>query len=342
MLFVLVCFEGYYGGREQIEKDYGAICGYVNPKEKLVGSIMSKSDTGGGGRGGFSGSIIGDVIFHGKKKYWKRDADYHYHHLLKAGESTLEISLMKRVISVLNTNSGEFNSDNIRKDYIEFMTTKDSHNDTYCGTCHRMFFSNLMSGIDPKLCPDNDGHNVDTIDSIVTTIPVAFLTQDEEQSKNQIGQMVAITRDSKSSQAFAQLFGTLIRQVVYNAPKEDNNMSHLRAVTTTVAEKLGFKLSLQAPDPLTACYLSSAFPSVLQMVFKYSASSQDPAAAFRNGVLANANRGGENVGSGALIGALLGASCGYSKLPEDFVNGLKNRKEIEDQIDELLKVLSHI
>ena len=41
-----------------------------------------------------------------------------------------------------------------------FMTTPGSHNDVYAGTCHRMFFSNYVTGKDPKKCADNDGHNV--------------------------------------------------------------------------------------------------------------------------------------------------------------------------------------
>jgi len=40
---------------------------------------MGKSNTGGGGRGNSKGSIVGDVILHGKKKYWKSGSSYHYH-----------------------------------------------------------------------------------------------------------------------------------------------------------------------------------------------------------------------------------------------------------------------
>ena len=35
-----------------------------------------------------------------------------------------------------------------------------------------MFFKNLIEGVDPKLCPDNDGHNVDAIDALTVTVPV--------------------------------------------------------------------------------------------------------------------------------------------------------------------------
>ena len=138
------CDVGFYGGPEQVKQHYGVIKGYLDPVQKLPGSIMSKSSTGGGGRGSFTGNIIGDVIFHGKRKYWMPGTDYHYHNLLKAGESTLEITLMKRAMQIATNEGGVFDADKTRNDYITFMTTKDSHNDTYCGTCHRMFFANLQ------------------------------------------------------------------------------------------------------------------------------------------------------------------------------------------------------
>jgi len=56
---------------------------------------MGKSNTGGGGHGSDEGNIIGDVILHGKKKYWKSGTSYNYHVDLNAGENTLELSLMR-------------------------------------------------------------------------------------------------------------------------------------------------------------------------------------------------------------------------------------------------------
>jgi hypothetical protein len=50
-----------------------------------------------------------------------------------------------------------------REAYMKFMMTPGSHNDTYAGTCHRMFFSNLVNGVPPEKCADNDGHNVDSV-----------------------------------------------------------------------------------------------------------------------------------------------------------------------------------
>jgi len=64
----------YYGGARQVQADYGVLNGYVKPKHTLLGSILNKSNTNGGGRGRFSKyngiSIIGDVINHGKWDLW--------------------------------------------------------------------------------------------------------------------------------------------------------------------------------------------------------------------------------------------------------------------------------
>ena len=125
---------------------------YEKPKKYLPGSIMNLSNTGGGGRGSDKGSIIGDVINHGKKQYWIRGGDYNYHHTLNAGtccytiliyslnylftpsgENTLD-ALVSRILtkSLIKTN-GVLDVNDFRQSYIAFMTTPDSHNDTYAG-----------------------------------------------------------------------------------------------------------------------------------------------------------------------------------------------------------------
>ena len=54
---------------------------------------------------------------------------------------------------------------------------------------------------------------------------------------------------------------------------------------------------------------------------------------FEKGVLRNANRGGENVHSGCVIGAILGAQCGYSNLPAHLVAGLKDSTALREEIN---------
>ena len=131
----------------QLQSDYGEITGYVKPKDQFYGSIMNLSNTGGGGRGSDKGDIVGDVILHGKKKYWVRGGNNHYHLGLKAGENTLEAQLT-RLLSKSISDAGLFDANHFRERYVTFMTTPGSHNDTYASTCHRMFFANFVKGSD--------------------------------------------------------------------------------------------------------------------------------------------------------------------------------------------------
>ena len=65
-----------------------------------TGSIMGVSNTYGPGRGGDDGPIIGDVICHGKRKYWAHGTSYHYHRGMKAGENTLDALVGDTLASV--------------------------------------------------------------------------------------------------------------------------------------------------------------------------------------------------------------------------------------------------
>jgi ADP-ribosyl-[dinitrogen reductase] hydrolase len=59
-----------------------------------------------------------------------------------AGENTLD-ALVTRVLVESMLEQKNLNIDDFRSKYITFMTTPGSHNDTYAGTCHRMFFKKL-------------------------------------------------------------------------------------------------------------------------------------------------------------------------------------------------------
>jgi len=79
------------------------------------------------------------------------------------------------------------------------------------------------------------------------------------------------------------------------------------------------------------------------MVYKYGTNAPAPladgdvnvTASFERAMVANANRGGENVAPGALIGALLGASVGFSGLPPALLEGLapSHRATIDQEVD---------
>lgn len=208
----------YYGGFGQVQADYGGpITTYIKPKTELQGSIMNLSNTGGAGRGSCDGDIIGSVINHGKKKYWERGRSCHYHCTLEAGENTLEAQLLLVLLQSINANEGEFHQDDFRQRYVHFMTTPGTHNDAYASTCHRMFFANLkIRGKDPALCPDNDQHNVDTIDGLVLPIGVALstLNKPDEEAVATVSDCIAVTRRSDTLKTYGRGLTQALRSII--------------------------------------------------------------------------------------------------------------------------------
>ena len=342
----------YYGGYSQIKADYGpnGITTYTKPKTNLAGSILNKSDPNGGGRRSFFGrgneskTIIGDVINHGKLKYWDPKKSIHYHATLEAGENTLEMQLARVLMKSIVATNGKFNEEHFRKSYVDFMTTKGSHNDTYASTCHRMFFANMVfHNKDPNDCPDNDGHNVDTIDGLVLpTVTALAETARQLHLGNGHGEgsikdiqmaaarTAAVTRSSSLLERVSEVWAELI----YAAITEDATGNEMEQPLLNVARALG----LNSPRPnrrdeMSACYLSQSLTPTLDMLSKYTQSSSEGINSCRTALLNNANIGGENVHRGAVLGAVLGARVGHEGLQGDLKDGLFQSKELENEIN---------
>lgn len=71
--------------------------------------------------------------------------------------------------------------------------------------------------------------------------------------------------------------------------------------------------------------MSSSYPSLIHFAGKYEGDLE-------RGLLANANCGGENVHRGIVLGALLGAEAGESRIPEHLKTGLKDYETISKEI----------
>ena len=231
----------------QLRADYGSITGYVKPKDQFQGSILNLSNTGGGGRGSDQGNIVGDVILHGKRKYWMRGGNFHYHLGMQAGENTLEAQLV-RVLSKSIAERGGFDANDFRDRYIKFMTTPGSHNDTYASTCHRMFFANFVRGVPPAECADNDGHNTDAIDALTLTIPVILKYADAPVAERlqKVKEVIYVTRRTRALDRYAEVFSELMVAVLHGGD--------LR----TEVERAGARLDGDDSDGLIRCILRAA------------------------------------------------------------------------------------
>lgn len=97
-------------------------------------SIMSVSSTGGHGRGDQSGDIIGSVILHGKKEFWGKPR-VHYHHGMARGENTLNAQVARVLLRSVASRQ-QYSPEGFLDDYVSFMTTPGTHNDTYVSFKH--------------------------------------------------------------------------------------------------------------------------------------------------------------------------------------------------------------
>ena len=164
----------WYYSTAQLDNDFPPpLSEFSAPKSRHPGSIMALSATGGAGRGSQAGSIIGDVINHGKKQYWGVPG-VHYHRGLAAGANTLN-ALVARLLARTLVREGREDGDAFLGDYVKFMTTPGSHDDTFAESYHRIFFANYAAGKPPRACAGDDGHNIASAGALVLLPPVAAL-----------------------------------------------------------------------------------------------------------------------------------------------------------------------
>jgi ADP-ribosylglycohydrolase len=348
----------FYGGIVQIKNYYGrnGIIGYTKPVRQLGGSIMNKSDVNGGGRSKdlgkkqFTKSIIGDVINHGKADLWSPQQQIHYHATLQAGENTLEVQLARVLMKSMVQTDGKFDPNHFREAYMEFMQRPGSNNDAYASTCHRMFFANLVhNNLPPEKCPDNDGHNVDTIDGLIlpTIVSLAEAVRptyksNKERLAGAAKQAVAcasVTRNSMVLGDACAAWSELIVNVMGKSTPSSSS-SIVQKAAETVAKKLGMrKPKVRSADEVTACYLGSSMPALLDNIVKYNSNRGSD---IWMTLLANANTGGENVARGSVLGAALGAAAASPNdpLPEQLFHGLYDHESLEKEIEEFVNAVT--
>ena len=380
----------WYYDTSRIRKDFGkkGIQKYEAPVKHFPGSIMNLSNTGGGGRGSDKDSIVGEVILHGKKKFWARGGSYHYHHGMSAGENTLDTLIARLMLQTLlsledgnrdltsiyddTKNAKKSKKTKIDKnaftetfldDYIQFMTTPDTHNDVYAATAHRMFFANYANKFDKFECADNDGHNTDSVDGIINILVISLnqmvVKAREASNQNtpllndlQVGVMnnesknetlkkalfdsINVIRESEQLPLYGYIYHNLLTKLILEQKELrpaiieiiDENpsvfKSGMRGLSKERLEE--FRKSDASADPMSACYVASNFPVTLMLAYKYADSLE-------KALLASANAGGENVNRNALLGGIMGASTGMTKEVERLMDGLVMKKDLVKEVE---------
>merc|ERR1712046_536311 len=95
-------------------------------------------------------------------------------------------------------------------------------------------------------CPDNDGHNVDTLDGMVMTIPVALATMHLplEAVRQQVTECANVARLGTKLPAYCTLQAQMLRQLITEGQPLANVLES--------AAGRSLEGTLQRPDPVVA------------------------------------------------------------------------------------------
>jgi ADP-ribosylglycohydrolase len=354
----------WYYNPADIVAQFGRITGFEKAPARHPSSILHLSDTDGHGR--ISGSdrksntkLIGHVILHGKRKFWGVP-NTHYHRGMEAGENTLNALCMRNTIRCITENNGVYDRNKMVQSYIEFMTTPDSHNDTYAESYHRDFFKKYAQGVAPLKCAGDEGHNTASMGGLVTLPPVLlsyfasriqnerdYQSVDHDATRNSIVESTLdhlhLTHRSSKLDKHVRVYCEFYLDLLQ---LQRTTHGEIREAARVAARKLGrnveskldnaWKAADRNPNMrdtvviigsvfTSACYIDGSLPCVLYLAGRYQ---NDIKAA----LLANANAGGENCHRGAALGAALGVAVGKRGISASLVESWNQNEDTEKLI----------
>merc|ERR1711997_1022551 len=215
-------------------------------------------------------------------------------------------------------------------------------------------------------CADNDGHNTDSVDGIINVLIVslnemvvrASQLEEVKEAKHAVDLKVDVTskktkrgdtslnkvifdsinviRKSEELPLYGYIYHNLLVKLIW----EEKDLR--KAIVEIIDEypsvfKQGMRERLEefrrtdaSADPMSACYVSSNFPVMLMLAYKYADSLEQA-------LLASANAGGENVNRNALLGGIMGASKGMSEEVKRLLEGLSLKDDLIKEVEKFSK-----
>ncbi len=295
----------WYYDRNALRRDYGVLDTYQSPKNPHPDSILWRSE--------YEALNERGEILHDQAKYWGQRG-IHYHQFLKAGENTLNFKLAAELYEQVRE-AGLYNQDRWLDHYVECMLTPGWHSDTYLEECHRGFFTRYAQGKSPRKCGVRDEHigglaQVPALFAAMKTVDQALTA---ELLRATIKEHVTLTHRHSNVLRAADCLVRLLMAIGDGTPlREAIKREAGDWFSTRKAEKWSDRPDESVVGEVfsPACYIDQAFPAALYLAWKYHEN-------FHEGVVANVMVGGDNCHRGAVVGALLGASCGISRELQD-------------------------
>ena len=307
----------WYYNVSALDKDYGLLKGYCEPKNPHPDSILWRSS--------YTPRNKDADILHNHAEFWGQRG-VHYHQCLLAGENTLNFRLGVELYKS-TVQAGTYNSDGWLETYIRRMRTPGWNRDTYVEEYHRAFFDNLATGKHPKQCGIVDIHigGLAQIPFLIAALETIGICE-ESSVVETVLEHVSLTHRGEAVARSAETFTRVILAIANGSKLREAIQLHAVKFKSTQLEAWSEFEDRQVVGRhlTTACYLPDSFTAALYLSWKYA---ED----FSAGVLANARCGGDNCHRGTVVGALLAAANG---IPEHWRRGLKVAKSLSAVADE--------
>jgi len=289
----------WYYDTVALRRDYGTVDRFMEPKNPHSGSILWRSEY-------HALNEKGDIL-RDQAQYWGKRG-IHYHQFLKAGENTLNYRLARELFAFVKEGGG-YAPDAWLERYISRMLEPGWHCDTYVEEYHRAFFTRYAQGKKPRKCGISDEHigGLATVPALCAALEGMQLSELRIIVKEHVGLTHAHANVLRAADTLVRLLWRM-----------GEGMEVHEAIRLEAGDWISGKKSdswLHQPDEHVigsrfspACYIADAMPASLYLVWKYHRD-------FSAGIIANAMVGGDSCHRGAVVGSILGASCG---VPERF------------------------
>ena len=292
----------WYYDRAALRRDYGVISSYLAPKHPHPDSILWRSSY-------TPLNERGDILRE-QAQYWGQPG-MHYHPFLRPGENTLNLQLVRVLDESLTAKDG-YDLDDYLQRYIDFMLTPGRHRDTYAEEYHRHFFTCLARGLKPRRCGGTDVH-------IGGLAGVGLLcARLGKEAPAAVQKHVGFSHGDADVLDAAKTLTRMLFDLMLGEPLQETILHHGSRWFSERKAAMWSKdsdLVVIGRHVSPACYIRESFPAALYLAWKYVDD-------FEAAVVANTMVGGDNCHRGAVVGALVGAACGFEKLPAPLRDGL--------------------
>ena len=301
----------WYYDTNALRRDYGEVAHFMQPRNPHPDSILWRSS--------YSPPNSKADILHEQAQYWGKKG-IHYHQFLKAGENTLNLSLARELLILLQQ-KGSYSTEIWLERMINFMTSSGSHNDTYAEEYLRHFFIAYAQGNKPDESGRDDEHHIGGY-SLMLPLVITYSQRPEFALQTSL-EHLALTHGGPAMHAWGGVIARALLCAIQGQPLRDSIMRAVQESNVDIDVMLLEALADYPDNSVvgkhfsSACYVEYAVPATLYLALKYDGSPE-------RGLIANTMCGGDNAGRGAVLGALLGAAHGINAWPSKWINGLRN------------------